>query len=116
MLRALIIRVIAALSLMAVCGQLAAGEEAFPAHRVVGNVYYVGSKALATYLITTPDGHALINSGFEETVPLIRVARSEDRSGRTLAGRIPRREPRVSAFPGGSLGTRTVGGAHPTWI
>ncbi len=46
--------------------------EPFPAHRVVGNVYYVGSKDLATYLITTPEGHILINSGFERTVPLIR--------------------------------------------
>src|SRR5438067_11501971 len=45
--------------------------EPFPAHKVVGNVYYVGSKDLATYLITTPDGHILINSGFERTVPLI---------------------------------------------
>ncbi len=47
-------------------------DEAFPSHRVIGNTYYVGSKALATYLITTADGHILINSGFEETVPLIR--------------------------------------------
>jgi CubicO group peptidase (beta-lactamase class C family)/glyoxylase-like metal-dependent hydrolase (beta-lactamase superfamily II) len=45
--------------------------EPFPAHKVVGNVYYVGSKDLATYLITTPEGHILINSGFERTVPLI---------------------------------------------
>ena len=52
----------------------ALADEAFPAHKVVGNVYYVGSKALATYLITTPDGHILINSGFEETVPLIRAS------------------------------------------
>src|SRR4051812_49304004 len=44
----------------------------FPAHKVVGNVYYVGSKDLASYLITTPEGHILINSGFERTVPLIR--------------------------------------------
>ena len=28
--------------------------EPFPAHRIIGNVYYVGSKDLATYLITTP--------------------------------------------------------------
>src|SRR5689334_4785690 len=49
-------------------------DEPFPAHRVIGNVYYVGSKALASYLITTPDGHILINSSFEEAVPLIRVA------------------------------------------
>ncbi len=45
--------------------------EPFPAHKVIGNVYYVGSRDLATYLITTPDGHILINSGFERTVPLI---------------------------------------------
>lgn len=43
----------------------------FPAHKVVGNVYYVGSKDLASYLIATPEGHILINSGLERTVPLI---------------------------------------------
>src|SRR6195256_6818300 len=48
--------------------------EPFPAHRVGGNVYYVGSKDLASYLITTPEGHILINSGFERTVPLIRAS------------------------------------------
>src|SRR3954470_12118241 len=46
--------------------------EPFPAHQVIGNVYYVGSKDLASFLITTPEGHILINSGFERTVPLIR--------------------------------------------
>src|SRR3954452_23491237 len=45
--------------------------EPFPAHKIVGNVYYVGSKDLASYLIVTPEGHILINSGFERTVPLI---------------------------------------------
>jgi metallo-beta-lactamase class B len=45
---------------------------AFPAHQVVGNVYYVGSKDLASYLVTSPEGHILINSGFEQTVPLIK--------------------------------------------
>src|SRR5262249_29954713 len=45
--------------------------EPFPAHKIVGNVYYVGSRDLATYLITTPKGHILINSGFDRTVPLI---------------------------------------------
>src|SRR5260221_5477837 len=45
--------------------------EPFPAHKVVGNVYYVGSKDLATFLITPPEGHLLINSGFDRTVPLI---------------------------------------------
>src|SRR3954447_20074953 len=46
-------------------------HEPFPAHRVIGDVYYVGSKDLASYLITTPEGHILINSGFDATVPLI---------------------------------------------
>ena len=47
-------------------------DRPFPAHRVIGNVYYVGSHNLASYLFVTPEGHILINSGFEETVPLIR--------------------------------------------
>ncbi|MEO8448519.1 MAG: subclass B3 metallo-beta-lactamase [Gemmatimonadota bacterium] len=46
----------------------------FPAHRVVGNVYYVGSKQLASFLITTDQGHILINSGFDQTVPLIQAS------------------------------------------
>lgn len=49
-------------------------DEPFPAHRVAGNTYYVGSKMLATYLIETPEGHIVINSGYEETVPLIRAS------------------------------------------
>ena len=46
----------------------------FPAHKVIGNVYYVGSEQLASFLITTPDGHILVNSSFETTVPVIRAA------------------------------------------
>jgi metallo-beta-lactamase class B len=70
----MVARTIAALLLtLALSGQGSA-DESFPAHRVIGNVYYVGSKELASYLITTPDGHVLINSGFESTVPLIRAA------------------------------------------
>jgi metallo-beta-lactamase class B len=40
--------------------------------RIVGNVYYVGSQDLASYLITTPDGLILINSSLVSSVPLIR--------------------------------------------
>jgi metallo-beta-lactamase class B len=40
--------------------------------RIVGNLYYVGSKDLASYLIVTPDGNILINSNLEESVPQIR--------------------------------------------
>src|SRR5437764_2658724 len=44
----------------------------FPPHHIVGNVYYVGSKGLASYLITTSEGNILINSSLENSVPLIR--------------------------------------------
>src|ERR1700730_3760560 len=44
----------------------------FPPHHVIGNVYFVGSKGLGIYLITTPQGNILINSGLEASVPLIR--------------------------------------------
>ena len=46
----------------------------FPAFRIAGNLYYVGSKGLAAYLITTPQGHILINSNLEESVPQIRAS------------------------------------------
>src|ERR1700720_2239486 len=48
--------------------------EPFPPFRVAGNLYYVGSKDLASYLITTPQGHILINSDLEASVPLIRAS------------------------------------------
>jgi len=44
----------------------------FPPHKVIGNIYYVGSQALASYLIVTPQGNILINSSLEKSVPLIR--------------------------------------------
>jgi metallo-beta-lactamase class B len=46
----------------------------YPAFRIAGNLYYVGSKGLANYLITTPQGHILINSDLEANVPLIRAS------------------------------------------
>ena len=48
--------------------------EPFPTFRIAGNLYYVGSKGLASYLITTPQGHILINSDLESSVPLIRAS------------------------------------------
>src|SRR5215831_4170076 len=40
--------------------------------RIVGNIYYVGASDVASYLITTPQGHILLDGGFPETAPLIR--------------------------------------------
>jgi len=44
----------------------------FPPFRIAGNLYWVGSQDLASYLITTPQGLILINSSLEPSVPLIR--------------------------------------------
>jgi metallo-beta-lactamase class B len=43
----------------------------FPPHHVIGNVYFVGSKGLGIYLVSTPQGHILINAGLEDSVALI---------------------------------------------
>ncbi len=43
----------------------------FPPFRIAGNLYYVGSEDLASYLIVTPAGDILINSSLEASVPLI---------------------------------------------
>ena len=44
----------------------------FPAFKIAGNLYYVGTGDLAVYLIRTPQGNILINSDFAEDVPTVR--------------------------------------------
>jgi metallo-beta-lactamase class B len=44
----------------------------FPAFKIAGNLYYVGTADLAVYLINTPQGNILINSDFPEDLPLIK--------------------------------------------
>lgn len=45
----------------------------FPPFRVVGNLYYVGTYDLAVYLITTPQGHMLINTGVNDSASVIKA-------------------------------------------
>jgi metallo-beta-lactamase class B len=40
-------------------------------YRIAGNIYYVGASDMASYLITTPEGHILLDGGFVETAPMI---------------------------------------------
>src|SRR5215467_11126354 len=47
-------------------------DKPFSPHKIIANVYYVGTKGLASFLITTPSGNILINSDFERNVPTIR--------------------------------------------
>ena len=42
-----------------------------PPRRLVGNIYYVGAIGVSSFLIATPQGHILLDTGFAETVPLI---------------------------------------------
>jgi metallo-beta-lactamase class B len=44
----------------------------FPPHKVIGNIYYIGTESLASFLVTTPEGHILINTDYERTVPTLR--------------------------------------------
>jgi len=48
--------------------------EAFPPFRIAGNVYYVGTRGLASYLIKSSDGLILINSDLAQNVPQIKAS------------------------------------------
>jgi len=45
---------------------------AYEPFRVAGNVYYVGTNSMALFLVTSPSGHVLIDSGFEDNVPRLK--------------------------------------------
>jgi metallo-beta-lactamase class B len=99
-MRVLLLRVcrfLVVASVLAFCGQgakaqapLAGSDEAirqswnawnapFKPFRIIGNIYYVGASGISSFLITTPEGHILIDTGFEMTVP--RITNSVDRLG-----------------------------------
>jgi len=43
-------------------------------HRVVSNLYYVGTNYLASFLLVTPKGDILINPDYEQSVPVIKAS------------------------------------------
>ena len=45
---------------------------AFPPHKIIGNIYYVGTRTLSSFLIVTPQGNILIDSTYERNVPVIK--------------------------------------------
>lgn len=47
-------------------------ETAFPPHKVIGNIYYVGTRTLSSFLIVTPAGHILMDTTYERNVPVIK--------------------------------------------
>jgi len=51
-----------------------AWRQPFDAIRIVGNVYYVGTRGLSSFLIVTPAGGIIIDQGEAESVPFIRAS------------------------------------------
>jgi metallo-beta-lactamase class B len=43
----------------------------FPPHKIIGSVYYVGTRTLSSFLIVTPGGNILIDSTYERNVRTI---------------------------------------------
>src|SRR5216683_4033659 len=43
----------------------------FPPHRIIGDIYYVGTRTLSSFLVVTPQGNILIDSTYERNVPTI---------------------------------------------
>jgi metallo-beta-lactamase class B len=54
-------------------GQARDWNKPFPPHKVIGNVYFVGTAELGSFLIVTPEGNILVNSDFETTVPYLKA-------------------------------------------
>jgi metallo-beta-lactamase class B len=52
----------------------AAWTRPFPPFKLIGNIYWVGSYDLSTYLVTTPQGHILINTGVGDTAQQIKTS------------------------------------------
>jgi metallo-beta-lactamase class B len=48
-----------------------AWNQPVPPFRILGNLYYVGTTEITSFLITTPQGHFLLDGGFAETAPQI---------------------------------------------
>lgn len=46
-------------------------ETAFPPHKIVNGIYYVGTRTLSSFLIVTPAGHILLDTTYERNVPTI---------------------------------------------
>jgi metallo-beta-lactamase class B len=43
----------------------------FPPHKIIDNIYYVGTRTLSSFLVTTPEGNILIDTTFDRNVRTI---------------------------------------------
>ena len=68
----LLLAVAACASQRGVPGEMQQWNRPFPPYRVIDNIYYVGTNKIAQFLIVTPAGLVLLDSGFEASVPRLR--------------------------------------------
>src|SRR2546423_14644428 len=66
-----------AIAVLTIAAALAQGDstwrQPFEPVKIVGNIYYVGTHGLSSFLIVTPGGGILIDSGEDASVPFIRA-------------------------------------------
>jgi metallo-beta-lactamase class B len=43
----------------------------FTPHKIIGNIYYIGTVTLTSFLVTTPEGHILINTTYERNAKVL---------------------------------------------
>lgn len=53
------------------CPDCAAWNEATAPFQVYGNTWFVGTRGLSALLITSPEGHVLLDGGLPDSAPLI---------------------------------------------
>ena len=53
-------------------GESTGPDKPFPPHKIISNLYFVGTDEQSSFLIATDEGNILINSGYQATVPMIR--------------------------------------------
>jgi metallo-beta-lactamase class B len=71
--RALVLAVLVAAAASAGAQTDPTWRQPFEPLRIVGNIYFVGTRGLSSFLIVTPAGGIVIDSGEAETVPFIRA-------------------------------------------
>lgn len=72
MVRFWVAALIGAIGLVSAAPENPGWTKPYPAFKISGNLYYVGTEDLACYLIATPQGHILINTGLENSAPMLR--------------------------------------------
>lgn len=55
----------------------AGGQKYAEPFQIAGNLYYVGANDVASFLITGPEGHVLIDGGYPDTAPMIMASIAE---------------------------------------